>query len=123
MSLATHLALAPAEPAAPAEGLDFARVYEQHVRFVCRTLRRLGVPHEDCDDALQDVFERYPEHERGRYVACGGGPAIAVMKAARALGASEGRVLKYGHSGEVSGDNDGVVGYLAAAFGSFTDAH
>lgn len=74
-------------------------------------------------DMLHDLFEHYPEHERGRYVACGGGPAIAVMKAARALGASEGRVLKYGHSGEVSGDNDGVVGYLAAAFGSFTDAH
>lgn len=73
-------------------------------------------------DALLDVFERYPEHERGRYVACGGGPAIAVMKAARVLGAQEGRVLRYGHSGEVSGDNAGVVGYLAAAFGTFTDA-
>jgi AmmeMemoRadiSam system protein B len=45
------------------------------------------------------------------------------MKAARALGATQGRVLKYGHSGEVSGDDDGVVGYLAAAFGTFSDAH
>ena len=74
-------------------------------------------------DAFLDIFEQYPEHERGRYVACGGGPAIAVMKAARALGSAQGRVLKYGHSGEISGDNDAVVGYLAAAFGSFTDAH
>jgi AmmeMemoRadiSam system protein B len=74
-------------------------------------------------DALLELFEHYPEHERGRYVACGGGPAIAVMQAARALGSEQGRVLKYGHSGEVSGDNTGVVGYLAAAFGSFTDAH
>lgn len=74
-------------------------------------------------DGLLDLFERYPEHERGRYVACGGGPAIAVMKAARTLGAPHGRVLKYGHSGEVSGDNTGVVGYLAAAFGTFPDAH
>jgi MEMO1 family protein len=74
-------------------------------------------------DGLLDLFEQYPEHERGRYVACGGGPAIAVMHAARALGAEQGRVLKYGHSGEVSGDNTGVVGYLAAAFGSFADAH
>jgi AmmeMemoRadiSam system protein B len=32
-------------------------------------------------------------------------------------------VLKYAHSGEVSGDYDGVVGYLAAAFGRFDDAH
>ena len=35
-------------------------------------------------DGLLDLFEQYPEHERGRYVACGGGAAIAVMKAARA---------------------------------------
>jgi AmmeMemoRadiSam system protein B len=74
-------------------------------------------------DGLLDLFEQYPEVERGRYVACGGGAAIAVMKAARALGATQGRVLKYGHSGEVSGDDDGVVGYLAAAFGTFSDAH
>jgi AmmeMemoRadiSam system protein B len=73
-------------------------------------------------DALLDLFEQYPEHERGRYVACGGA-AITVMKAARALGALEGRVLKYAHSGEISGDYDGVVGYLAAAFGSFGYAH
>lgn len=74
-------------------------------------------------DALLDLFEQYPEHERGRYVACGGGAAITVMQAARAMGAADGRVLKYAHSGEVSGDYDGVVGYLAAAFGTFTDAH
>jgi AmmeMemoRadiSam system protein B len=69
--------------------------------------------------SLLDLFEEYPEQERGRYVACGGGPTIAVMMAAKALGARDGRVLKYAHSGEVSGDYDGVVGYLAAAFGRF----
>jgi AmmeMemoRadiSam system protein B len=73
-------------------------------------------------DDLMTLFEQYPEGERGRYVACGGGPAIAVMKAALALGAPEGRVLKYAHSGEVSGDYDGVVGYLSAAFGRFRGA-
>jgi AmmeMemoRadiSam system protein B len=73
-------------------------------------------------EGLLELFEQYPESERGRYVACGGGAAIAVMMAARALGARDGRILKYAHSGEVSGDNDGVVGYLAAAFGTFTDA-
>jgi AmmeMemoRadiSam system protein B len=72
---------------------------------------------------LLEIFEQYPEGERGRYVACGGGPAIAVMLAARARGARHGRVLKYMHSGEVSGDNSGVVGYLAAAIGTFTDVH
>jgi AmmeMemoRadiSam system protein B len=73
-------------------------------------------------DGLLETFEHYPEHERGRFVACGGGPAIAVMMAARSLGASDARVLKYGHSGEISGDFEGVVGYLAAAFGTFSEA-
>jgi AmmeMemoRadiSam system protein B len=69
------------------------------------------------------TFEQYPEEERGRFVACGGGPAIAVMLAARARGARHGRVLKYMHSGQISGDTSGVVGYLAGAFGNFTDVH
>jgi MEMO1 family protein len=73
-------------------------------------------------EALLDLFEQYPEHERGRYVACGGGAAISVMLAARALGARQGRVLSYAHSGHVSGDHGCVVGYLAAAFGVFDDA-
>ena len=71
-------------------------------------------------EGLLERYEGYPEHERGRYVACGGGAAIAVMLAARALGATAGRVLKYGHSGEISGDHTGVVGYVAAAFGRFS---
>jgi AmmeMemoRadiSam system protein B len=45
------------------------------------------------------------------------------MMAARARGAQHGRVLKYMHSGEISGDNSGVVGYLAGALGTFTDVH
>ncbi len=67
---------------------------------------------------LLDEFERYPEHERGRCVACGGGAAIAVMRAARALGATAARVLERADSGHVSGDREQVVGYLAAAFGA-----
>jgi hypothetical protein len=72
-------------------------------------------------DAFLRTFEQYPEGERGRFVACGGGPAIAVMLAARSRGARHGRVLKYMHSGQISGDMSGVVGYLAGAFGNFTD--
>src|SRR5574338_230186 len=67
-------------------------------------------------EGLLEEFEGYPEHERGRFVACGGGAAIAAMMAARALGATSAHVLKYAHSGDVSGDRSAVVGYLAAAF-------
>ena len=92
--------------------------------FDAKTAASLDGRVQDCvtnndPEALLTLFEQYPEGERGRYVACGGGPAIAVMKAAIGLGAREGRVLKYAHSGEVSGDYDGVVGYLSAAFGRF----
>ncbi len=92
--------------------------------FDAANAERLDRQVRDCvqafdDERLMDVFESYPDGERGRCVGCGIGPALAVMKAARALGASEGRALKYGHSGEISGDNSGVVGYLAASFGTF----
>jgi hypothetical protein len=70
-------------------------------------------------DGLLEEYERYPEHERGRRVACGGGAALAVLRAARALGARQARVLKYANSGDISGDHSAVVGYLAAVVGSF----
>lgn len=94
-----------------------ASTAQQHDARVCERVASLD------PDGLLDLFEEYPERDRGRYVACGGGPAIAVMRAARMRGARQGRVLKYGHSGEISGDNSGVVGYVAAALGAFTDVH
>ncbi len=50
-----------------------------------------------------------------RCEACGGGPVIATMLAARALGANTAQVLAYADSGDQSGDKDNVVGYVAAA--------
>jgi AmmeMemoRadiSam system protein B len=50
-------------------------------------------------------------------VACGGGPLVAVMKAARTLGADRAAVLRYADSGDVGEhDKSHVVGYLSAAF-------
>jgi AmmeMemoRadiSam system protein B len=68
-------------------------------------------------EGLLDLMESYPEHDRGQFVACGAGPAIAVVMAARTLGATDARILKYAHSGEISGDMTRVVGYMAAAMG------
>ena len=50
------------------------------------------------------------------FEACGGGPIAAVMKAARQLGASKPEILFYCNSGDITGEKDGVVGYLAASF-------
>ena len=47
--------------------------------------------------------------------ACGGGPVVAVMVAARKLGANRAVLLKYMNSGDVTGDRSSVVGYGAAA--------
>jgi len=51
----------------------------------------------------------------GKTEACGGGPVVAVMLAAKALGATGVQLLKYATSGDVTGDYSGVVGYMAAA--------
>lgn len=47
---------------------------------------------------------------------CGSAPAVAGLIAARELGARAGKVILYSHSGEVSGDNDAVVGYAGMVF-------
>jgi len=49
--------------------------------------------------------------------ACGGGPVVATMIAAKALGANQVDILRYQNSGDASGDYHTVVGYLAATFG------
>jgi hypothetical protein len=85
------------------------------------TARRLDAVVLDCvsrfdPDALQAALDRRPDH------ACGGGPMVAVMRAARLRGAADAVVLGYADSGDVSGDKSSVVGYMAAAFGTFRRA-
>jgi AmmeMemoRadiSam system protein B len=65
-------------------------------------------------ERLQRALDARPDH------ACGGGPAVAVMRAARTLGAADALVLHYADSGDVSGDKSSVVGYMAAALGNFS---
>jgi len=60
----------------------------------------------------------YKDLTSGRCEACGGGPMIAAMIAAKELGADESKVVKYANSGDVTGDKSGVVGYMSAVFSS-----
>ena len=60
-------------------------------------------------NGLMNALEHEPRH------ACGGGPMVAVLHAARQLGAASANVLRYADSGDVSGDKASVVGYMAAA--------
>jgi MEMO1 family protein len=57
--------------------------------------------------------------EEQQFEACGGGPAAVAMMAAKKMGASQAKLLRYANSGDVAGDKHSVVGYGAAVF--FTD--
>jgi len=50
----------------------------------------------------------------GKVEACGGGGAAAVIKAAVHHGADKVKILKYGDSGDITGDKSSVVSYIAA---------
>jgi AmmeMemoRadiSam system protein B len=54
----------------------------------------------------------------GQCEACGGGPTIAAMLASKMMGAERCVILRYATSGDVTGDREKVVGYLAAAITS-----
>ena len=48
---------------------------------------------------------------------CGFGPAVAMLTAARRLGAKSAELVKYATSGDVSGDREMVVGYAGIVVG------
>jgi len=82
-------------------------------------------PYKDAKRLDQIVLDRMAEFDprglsqdlyQGKCEACGGGPITAVMLAVQKLGANKSKVLHYANSGDVTGDTQGVVGYMAAAF-------
>jgi MEMO1 family protein len=87
-----------------------------HAADVAARLDRVVLDHVAQFDAeaLQAALDANPDH------ACGGGPIVAVMRAARQLGATDAVTLHYADSGDVSGDKSSVVGYMAAAIGRFS---
>ncbi len=54
------------------------------------------------------LFDTIREHN---ITMCGYGPTVAMLTAAKLLGASKAELVKYATSGDVSGDRDWVVGY------------
>jgi AmmeMemoRadiSam system protein B len=63
-----------------------------------------------------DVPEFYGRLSEYDATVCGYGPIAAAMTASRLLGATNGKLLRYATSGDVSGDYSQVVGYGAIAF-------
>ncbi len=67
----------------------------------------------DCFVHLDpDRLEKY--FASGQVEMCGGGPAAAVLKAAIAKGGNRVKILRYSDSGDITGDKNSVVGYVAA---------
>ena len=61
-----------------------------------------------------DAKQLFEDISNGKCEACGVGPIVSAMLAARGLGADKAKVLKYANSGDVIGDRSGVVGYMSA---------
>jgi MEMO1 family protein len=57
----------------------------------------------------------YDTVHQGDISMCGYGPAVAMLTAARKLGATRAELIRYATSGDVSGDHDMVVGYAGVA--------
>jgi hypothetical protein len=63
-----------------------------------------------------DEEQYYSAVESYGISACGYGPTVAVIVAAKALGAKKAQLLCYKTSGDVTGDFSAVVGYASIAF-------
>ena len=114
VAFALGAALAGAVAGAPVALVASSDLSHYHDSATARALDavvldRLG--HGDAE-GLMRAIEREPGH------ACGGGPMVAVLEAARRLGLTAGGVLAYADSGDVSGDHSRVVGYASAAYGA-----
>ena len=90
-------------------------------------LASTDLSHFHTDQKARTLDERFIQHVKafdpkglahalssGQCEACGGGPAVVAMLAARQRGASGSAILKYANSGDVSGDRRQVVGYVSA---------
>jgi AmmeMemoRadiSam system protein B len=115
--LGEHLAKLAQEPlgasAAPvlilaSSDLSHYHPYDEAVRIDARFIKHLQA---------FDPAALYGALEIAECQACGGGPVVAVMIAAKSLSADGVDILCYQNSGDVCGDRSTVVGYLAATFG------
>lgn len=60
--------------------------------------------------------------QEGRVEACGIGPILVALALAKRAGIHKGTLLKYAHSGDVSGERSRVVGYAAMAWSAPREA-
>lgn len=77
---------------------------------------------EKKDDLVIEAIEKMDESQLYAVIedyaisACGYGPIVALITAAKALGARNAKLLRHATSGDVTGDFSAVVGYASIAF-------
>lgn len=69
---------------------------------------------EDIDN--MDEFKLFEEIIQYNITMCGYGPVITTMSLSKMSGKNNSEILKYGTSGDVSGDFSSVVGYASGIF-------
>ena len=75
---------------------------------------------EEMDSAVARRIEEFDVEGLSRDIdaskceACGGGPIMTALLYAKSLSRTGVKILKYAHSGHITGDNSSVVGYLSA---------
>lgn len=67
----------------------------------------------DCVETL-DAERLYKTVVQQRISMCGFMPTVVLLKTAKLLGASEGKIVAYGNSGDVTDDYNNVVAYAGA---------
>jgi AmmeMemoRadiSam system protein B len=87
---------------------DLSHFFPRHVAQGLDTVVMDNLRKFDAEALMADL-------EKGKCEACGGGPTVAVMTALKLLGARTMRVAQYTTSGDVTGEDKSVVGYVSAA--------
>ncbi len=105
--------------------VDVAKELDRNTVVIASTDFTHYEPHDQAQKKDRKVIERITALdeagmieivERYNVSMCGVGPTAATIVAVKAMGASDGELLKYATSGEVSGDYSQVVGYAAIVF-------
>jgi AmmeMemoRadiSam system protein B len=87
---------------------DLSHYHSKREAFELDSIVEQRIKDFDFENLLFDL-------ERRNCEACGGGPIVAMMEAAWFLNKKRAIILNRSDSGDVSGDNTQVVGYISAA--------
>jgi len=99
---------------------DFTHVGSQYYQLPTRGLTAPAFAKEQDAKAIEKILALDPKGFAGKVVQaeismCGYGPVTAMLTAARRLGATQAKLLKYATSSDVSRDMHMAVGYAAIA--------